>query len=116
MKPILTIVTTLVLTVARDRASTRAFACPEQRRTVAAVARTARDGVASAFTVPATWPAQLTKKWQATVGAGHSSPVISGNRVIVHARQQEREIVTASPILASGKQLWQDVVNAPYTA
>ncbi len=29
----------------------------------------ARDGVASAFTAPTTWPAQLTKKWQATVGA-----------------------------------------------
>ena len=74
----------------------------------------ARDGVASSFTVPATWPAQLTKKWEATVGVGHSSPVISGNRVIVHTRQQEREIVAAYD-LASGKQLWQDGINAPYT-
>jgi len=74
----------------------------------------ARDGVASTFTAPATWPAQLTKKWQAAVGLGHSSPVISGNRVIVHTRQQEREVVTAFD-LASGKQLWQDGVDAPYT-
>jgi outer membrane protein assembly factor BamB len=74
----------------------------------------ARDGVASSFTVPATWPAQLTKKWEATVGVGHSSPVISGNRVIVHTRQQEREIVAAYD-LATGKQLWQDAVDAPYT-
>src|SRR6186713_1732629 len=54
----------------------------------------ARDGVASSFTAPATWPAQLTKKWQATVGLGHSSPVIAGNRVIVHTRQANREVVT----------------------
>lgn len=74
----------------------------------------ARDGVASGFSAPATWPAQLTKKWQATVGLGHASPVISGNRIIVHARQENREVVTAFD-LASGKQLWQDGVDAPYT-
>jgi outer membrane protein assembly factor BamB len=74
----------------------------------------ARDGVASSLTVPATWPAQLTKKWQATVGLGHSSPVIAGNRVVVHTRQANREVVSAYD-LASGKQLWQDAVDAPYT-
>lgn len=74
----------------------------------------ARDGVASTFTAPATWPAQLTRKWQATVGAGHASPVIAGNRVIAHTRQGSREVVAAYD-LASGKQLWQDGVDAPYT-
>jgi outer membrane protein assembly factor BamB len=74
----------------------------------------ARDGVASGFTAPAAWPAQLTKKWQATVGLGHASPVISGNRIIVHSRLANREVVTAFD-LASGKQLWQDGVDAPYT-
>lgn len=74
----------------------------------------ARDGVASSFTTPAAWPAQLTRLWQATVGLGHSSPVISGNRVILHARQNNREIVAAYD-LQSGKLLWQDGVDAPYT-
>ena len=74
----------------------------------------ARDGVASGFTAPATWPAHLTKKWEIAVGAGHASPVISGNRIVVHARQENREIVRAFD-LASGKQLWQDSVDAPYT-
>jgi outer membrane protein assembly factor BamB len=74
----------------------------------------ARDGVASSFTAPTTWPAQLTRRWQATVGLGHASPVVSGNRVIVHARQGNRELVTAYD-LQSGKQLWQDGVAAPYT-
>ena len=73
-----------------------------------------RDGVASSFTPPPTWPAQLTKRWQMNVGAGHASPVIAGTRVIVHARQGNREIVSAYD-LASGKQLWQDGVDAPYT-
>ena len=74
----------------------------------------ARDGVASSFTVPTAWPAQLTKRWQATVGLGHASPVISGNRVIVHTRQANREIIAAYD-LQSGKLLWQDGVDAPYT-
>ena len=74
----------------------------------------ARDGVASAFTVPTTWPAQLTKKWQATVGVGHASPVVAGNRVVIHARQDNREIVAAYDF-DSGKQLWQQGVEAPYT-
>ena len=74
----------------------------------------ARDGIASAFTVPATWPAQLTKKWEVTVGAGHASPVIAGTRVILHSRQGNREIVAAYD-LESGKQLWQDGIEAPYT-
>jgi outer membrane protein assembly factor BamB len=73
----------------------------------------ARDGVASTFTAPTTWPAQLTKRWQATVGLGHASPVVAGNRIVVHTRVANREVVTAYD-LASGKQLWQDGVDAPY--
>ena len=64
--------------------------------------------------MPTAWPAQLTKRWQATVGLGHASPVISGNRVIVHTRQANREIIAAYD-LQSGKLLWQDGVDAPYT-
>lgn len=74
----------------------------------------ARDGVAAAFTPPATWPAQLTKRWEVTVGVGHASPVVAGNRVVVHSRQGNREIVAAYD-LQSGKQLWQDGIEAPYT-
>jgi len=73
----------------------------------------ARDGVAPALTVPDTWPAQLTKRWEAAVGLGHASPVIAGGRVIVHARQANREVVAAYD-LESGTRLWQDAVDAPY--
>jgi outer membrane protein assembly factor BamB len=73
----------------------------------------ARDGVASAFEVPKAWPAQLTKKWEVEVGLGHSSPVVAGNRVIIHTREGEREVVSAFDF-ESGKRLWQDGVAAPY--
>jgi outer membrane protein assembly factor BamB len=73
-----------------------------------------RDGVAAALSAPAAWPAQLAKKWQATVGVGHASPVIAAGRIVVHTRQGNREVVTAFD-LSSGKQLWQNGVDAPYT-
>ncbi|MBM3809983.1 MAG: hypothetical protein FJW22_17585 [Acidimicrobiia bacterium] len=74
----------------------------------------ARDGVAADFTPPATWPAQLTRKWRIPVGAGHASPAVAGTRVILHSRQGTREIIAAYD-LNSGKLLWQDGVEAPYT-
>ncbi len=66
------------------------------------------------FSAPASWPATLTKRWEITVGAGHSSPVVSGDRVIVHSRQGEREVVRAVD-LTTGKELWRDEYAAPYT-
>jgi outer membrane protein assembly factor BamB len=72
-----------------------------------------RDGVA-ALSIPATWPAVLTKRWEVSVGAGHASPVIAGDRVIVHARQGERELTRAFD-LKTGKELWRNDYAAPYT-
>jgi outer membrane protein assembly factor BamB len=73
----------------------------------------ARDGVAS-FTAPAAWPAALTKRWEVTVGGGHSSPVISGDRVVIHTREAEREVTRALD-LKTGKELWRSDYSAPYT-
>jgi len=72
-----------------------------------------RDGVA-ALTAPKAWPATLKKRWEVPVGAGHSSPVVSGNRVIVHTRQGEREMTRALD-LKTGKELWRSDYAAPYT-
>ena len=72
----------------------------------------ARDGVA-AFDAPPVWPASLTKAWEAPVGLGHSSPVIAGGKVVVHTREEAREVVRAFD-LATGKRLWRDAYDAPY--
>ncbi len=73
----------------------------------------ARDGVAQ-LTTPATWPTTLTKRWEATVGAGHASPVVAGGRVVLHSRQGDREMTRAFD-LTSGKELWRNEYPAPYT-
>jgi outer membrane protein assembly factor BamB len=72
-----------------------------------------RDGVAR-LVVPATWPQTLTKRWEITVGAGHASPVVAGNRVVLHSREGDREIARALD-LSSGNELWRNEYAAPYT-
>lgn len=72
-----------------------------------------RNGVAT-FQAPVKWPSALTKQWEVTVGLGHSSPVVSGDRVVIHTRQGEREVTRALD-LASGKEIWRNDYAAPYT-
>jgi outer membrane protein assembly factor BamB len=67
-----------------------------------------------AFQAPATWPDRLKPGWKLTVGIGHSSPVVVGDTVFVHARQDDREVVSALN-LVTGKMLWQDSYDAPYS-
>jgi outer membrane protein assembly factor BamB len=71
-----------------------------------------RDGSVLAA-LPAQWPEALKKRWETPVGAGHASPVVSGNRVVVIARQGDEEIVRALDV-ASGKEIWRAAYPAPY--
>ena len=73
-----------------------------------------RDGVVISFTEPKAWPEQLKLRWKVKVGIGHSSPVVSGRRIYLHAREGENEVVRAID-LATGKQLWQDSYPVAYT-
>jgi outer membrane protein assembly factor BamB len=71
-----------------------------------------RDGFVDAA-LPAQWPDALKKRWETPVGAGHASPVVSGNRVVVIAREGDQEIVRALDV-ASGKEIWRAAYTAPY--
>src|SRR6187431_510084 len=48
-----------------------------------------RDGSVDAA-LPAQWPEALKKRWEIPVGTGHASPVVSGNRVVVIAREGDQ--------------------------
>lgn len=72
-----------------------------------------RDGKVTGFRVPAQWPAQLKKRWTVTVGEGHSSPIVVGNRAFVTTRRDEDEY-TLCVDLANGKTVWQSVIAAPF--
>jgi outer membrane protein assembly factor BamB len=69
-----------------------------------------RDGKAS-FNAPKTWPAELKKKWQTTVGSGAASPALVGGKLYVFARQEGSEVLQCLDA-ATGKELWQDKYDA----
>ncbi|HLY19852.1 MAG TPA: PQQ-binding-like beta-propeller repeat protein [Bryobacteraceae bacterium] len=73
-----------------------------------------RDGLATGFPEPKTWPEKLALKWKVTVGEGHSSPVVAGGKIYIHTRQGEDEVVTAVRA-EDGKTVWRQSYPAPYT-
>lgn len=54
-----------------------------------------RDGIAPGAKLPAVLPAALHQVWKSHVGEGQSSPIVVGDRLFVHARQGEEEVVLA---------------------
>jgi outer membrane protein assembly factor BamB len=66
-----------------------------------------RDGKATGFTAPATWPKTLTQKWKKEVGTGDETPALVGEKLYVFARQGDDE-TTLCLSAADGSPLWQD--------
>ena len=73
-----------------------------------------RAGTTTTFKAPAAWPERPTQKWKTEVGTGHSSPVVSAGRAYLHSRVDEQDVVTAFDVV-TGKQLWRQTYDAPYT-
>jgi outer membrane protein assembly factor BamB len=73
-----------------------------------------RDGVATGMTLPGEWPERLETKWRITAGTGHSSPVVSNGRIYQFSRLGENEMLIAVDP-ATGKTLWKQSYDAPYT-
>jgi outer membrane protein assembly factor BamB len=71
-----------------------------------------RDGKVSGFSVPATWPKELTRKWKVSVGLGDATPALVGDRLYVFSRQQSDEVTTCLDA-GMGKELWKDKYEAP---
>lgn len=72
-----------------------------------------RNGWVAGFQPPAEWPEQLKQVWQADVGAGYGSPLVSGGRVYQHARQGEEEVVWCLD-LETGDVIWQRSDPVPF--
>jgi outer membrane protein assembly factor BamB len=66
-----------------------------------------RDGKAEEFSAPATWPKELTKKWEVVIGDGVSTPSLVGDRLYVFSRQEGNEIARCLDA-ATGKEVWKD--------
>lgn len=73
----------------------------------------ARDGHATQFKVPATWPDAPSEVWKVEVGEGYASPVVTQDKIYLMARQGEDEVAMALD-LANGKVLWSHKFPTPY--
>ncbi len=65
-----------------------------------------RDARAAGFEAPASWPAELTQKWEVAVGEGVASPSLVGDKLYVFARQQGNEILRCLNA-ATGDEIWK---------
>jgi len=73
-----------------------------------------RDGKATGFKAPATWPKDLTKKWRVGVGDGVATPALVGDKLFVFSRQGGDE-VTRCLDAATGKEVWIDKYAAAFS-
>ena len=72
-----------------------------------------RDGWVADFQPPDHWPQTLTKQWQVDVGTGYGTPLVVGDRLFQHARQEEDEVVWCVS-LSSGKVVWRKSYAVPF--
>jgi outer membrane protein assembly factor BamB len=73
-----------------------------------------RDGSASAFAEPVSWPDTLTRRWRVEVGEGYATPIVVGGTVYAFTRRGDREGLTAIDA-ATGTERWRSDYTAPYT-
>ena len=52
------------------------------------------------------WPKALKEQWKVTVGVGHASPVVVGNKIYIFARQGEEETLLCLEA-TTGKEIWK---------
>ena len=74
-----------------------------------------RDGAASGFSAPASWPETLTRRWKVEVGPGYATPLVAGNRVYVFTRRGDDEVMMSLDV-GTGDAIWQTAYPAPYVA
>jgi outer membrane protein assembly factor BamB len=66
-----------------------------------------RDAHVTGFKSPATWPTELTRKWQVEVGDGVSTPALVGDNLYVFSRQDGNEIIRCLDA-STGSEKWQE--------
>jgi outer membrane protein assembly factor BamB len=72
-----------------------------------------RDGGASAFSKPESWPEHLILRWKVEVGAGYATPIVVGDTVYAFTRREGKEGMTALDA-ETGATIWRTDYPAPY--
>ena len=72
---------------------------------------TNRDGKATGFKAPESWPKELKQQWKIEVGDGVATPSLVGDKLYAFTRQEGKEIIRCLNA-ATGEELWQDKYDA----
>lgn len=72
-----------------------------------------RDGAATLFEEPTSWPAELTQQWKVDVGLGYATPLVVGDRIYMYTRQDDDEVMLALDA-DSGDVIWRSGYPAPF--
>jgi len=70
-----------------------------------------RDGKATGFTAPKTWPKELMEKWKVKVGEGVATPALVGDKLYVFSRESGSEVIRCLDA-GTGKEVWKDSYEA----
>ncbi len=73
-----------------------------------------RDGEASAFAEPRSWPESLERRWKVEVGEGYATPIVIGETIYTFTRRDESEVMTALET-TTGAVRWRSSYAAPYS-
>ena len=73
-----------------------------------------RDGSASAFVAPKTWPERLTREWRIDVGEGYATPLLVGATVYAFVRQGSQEVLLALNA-EDGRERWRTAYSVVYS-
>ena len=72
-----------------------------------------RDGAATGFEAPATWPETLTRAWRVDVGTGYATPILVDGNLWLFARWGEEEVLySIDP--ETGETRWRSGYSARF--
>jgi outer membrane protein assembly factor BamB len=73
-----------------------------------------RDGAASGFVEPKSWPEALTRRWKVEVGEGYATPLVIGETVYTFTRRDGYEVMMALHA-KTGAEQWRSSYPAAYS-
>ena len=79
------------------------------------MARAVAQRRGAAFTPPAAWPDRPRQVWKVQVGEGHASPIVAGRSRLSCSREPADTGSRDGADLATGKEIWREAYDAPYT-
>ncbi|MGC6426461.1 MAG: PQQ-binding-like beta-propeller repeat protein [Akkermansiaceae bacterium] len=74
-----------------------------------------RDAKVSHYKAPEVWPDKLAALWTAKIGDGYATPLVVGDRIFQHTRQNGNELLLCLDF-KNGKEFWRTQTEIDFTA